>query len=225
MEPVQIIHQEKILSSIEFSKMSFSYDQQVILSNVDLKMTAGSFTGLSGFSGRGKTTLLNLLLGFLDQHSGVISFNDQPTVARDRKSYWPVISYSRQETFVIHDSIQHNITLTDNPDMEKLWSAIHQAGLTNFVADSGKGLDTIIAEQGRNISGGQRQRIMMARALYRDADLYILDEPFNELDREASRELLTRLKTLSEKGKMVLLVTHDPEALQFCSQIILLDER
>jgi ABC-type transport system involved in cytochrome bd biosynthesis fused ATPase/permease subunit len=108
--------------------------------------------------------------------------------------------------------------------MERLWLALNETGLANFITESEKGLDTVITGNGRNISGGQRQRVMMARALYRDADLYIFDEPFSELDKETSGELILHLLSLAEKGKMVMLITHDPEALQKCSKIIHLHE-
>lgn len=222
--PRQIIQADTPISSIKFSNIGFSYKNQEHLKNISFIIQTGNFTGLSGISGRGKTTILNLLLGFLEPSTGTISINDHQTTAEERKSYWSKISYCRQQPFVIHDSIQHNISLSDKPDMERLWAAVNATGLAGLISGSEKGLDTIISENGKNISGGQRQRIALARALYRDADLYLLDEPFNELDQEASAKLLSHLKWLSDKGKIILLVTHDKSALQYCSQIIRLDE-
>jgi ABC-type transport system involved in cytochrome bd biosynthesis fused ATPase/permease subunit len=194
------------------------------LSDVSFDINEGEIFGLIGPNGAGKTTLIHLLLGFIEQESGDIYFNEHKASQPERRSSWPRISYTRQQSFLIHDSIQNNITLSEEPDMQRLWLALNETGLANFITESEKGLDTVITENGRNISGGQRQRVMMARALYRDADLYIFDEPFSELDKETLGELLLDLRSLAEKGKMVVLITHDPEALQNCSKIIRLHE-
>jgi ABC-type bacteriocin/lantibiotic exporter with double-glycine peptidase domain len=83
--------------------------------------------------------------------------------------------------------------------------------------------DKIIAENGKNISGGQRQRISIARALYKAADLIILDEPFNELDETSEIALLTHFQQLAQNGKMVILITHNKQSLSFCNKIVSLD--
>jgi ABC-type bacteriocin/lantibiotic exporter with double-glycine peptidase domain len=83
------------------------------------------------------------------------------------------------------------------------------------------GINKQITENGKNISGGQRQRIVLARALYHDFDLLILDEPFSEIDTEGENAILTRLKQLTEQGKMVLFITHNTASLTFCNKIIL----
>ena len=81
----------------------------------------------------------------------------------------------------------------------------------------------MITENGRNISGGQQQRIAIARALYKDADLYLLDEPFNELDETSSKTLLKHFVELTKKGKTVIIITHDQSSLSFCNKIVSLD--
>ena len=222
-EEMQDLPASPILT-IEMENLGFSYDNKAVLHNEDLKIEAGHLTGLSSPSGAGKTTLLHILLGFLEQDSGEIYFNGHKASLAERRSAWSRISYSRQQNFLLHDSIQNNITLTDQPDFEKLWSAINDAGLANFITNAEKGLDTVITENGRNISGGQRQRLMLARALYRDADIYFFDEPFSELDRETNIVLAEILKALAKKGKIVVLVTHDPQLLEHCSKIIRLNE-
>jgi ABC-type bacteriocin/lantibiotic exporter with double-glycine peptidase domain len=85
-------------------------------------------------------------------------------------------------------------------------------------------LDTIISENGKNFSGGQRQRILFARALYKDADLIILDEPFSELDEFAERDMLKSLQTIAAEGRIILLITHNPEALNYCNKKYFMDE-
>jgi ABC-type bacteriocin/lantibiotic exporter with double-glycine peptidase domain len=86
------------------------------------------------------------------------------------------------------------------------------------------GLDKIITENGKNISGGQQQRIALARAVYKNAELILLDEPFNELDEDSSTLLLEHFRELSKKGKTVIMITHDKQSLSYCNKIVSLDE-
>jgi len=92
------------------------------------------------------------------------------------------------------------------------------------MASSPEGLNKLITENGKNISGGQRQRIAFARALYKDADLLILDEPFSELDESSESEMLCYCRKLAGEGKIVLLITHNKKNLSLCHQTLLLDE-
>ena len=109
-------------------------------------------------------------------------------------------------------------------DDARLEAAIAEAGLTELIGSSPEKSDKLIAENGKNISGGQRQRIAIARALYKDADMIILDEPFNELDEASEGRLLAHFKRLSEKGKIVILITHRQQSLSFCNKTLSLDE-
>ena len=85
------------------------------------------------------------------------------------------------------------------------------------------GIDKLITENGKNISGGQRQRLALARALYHDFDLLILDEPFSEIDERAENVLLGKIKSLAKTGKMILMITHNKASLSFCNKIISMD--
>lgn len=213
------------LNSVEFRKISFSYKNELVLDKFCLQMMQGAFIGLSGKSGKGKTTIINLLLGFLESNNGSIYFNNIVTNAAERQQYWKNISYVKQQQLMIYDSIVNNITLTENVyDTERLESAIKAAGLGELIDKCPEGMNTIISEEGKNISGGQRQRISIARALYKDADLIILDEPFNELDRNSEDLLLEHFIKLSKQGKIILLITHNKESLSYCNKIIYLDE-
>ena len=118
-----------------------------------------------------------------------------------------------------------NIVLDeDGYDRERLCEAARAAGLERFTGKFPEGLQAPITENGKNISGGQRQRIAFARALYKDADLLILDEPFSELDEEAERELLEYCLQLAKGGKAILLITHNKTNFSFCHKTIFLDE-
>jgi ABC-type bacteriocin/lantibiotic exporter with double-glycine peptidase domain len=214
------------ISSIAFEKVFFSYKDEQVLSNFSLNMEKGEIAGISGVSGKGKTTIINLLLGFLEPQQGKIFINGMETTAEERQQYWNKIAYDKQQPFFIHDSIKNNILLSENIyDADKLDKVIKIAGLYELIEQYPKGLDTIITENGKNISGGQRQRVMLARALYKDAGMIILDEPFSELDRASENDMLSYFRNLAQSGKIIILITHHKESLAFCNKIILMDER
>lgn len=212
--------------SISFVNVSFSFGNSVDLKNISFHIAKGDFIGISGLSGNGKTTLINLILGFLSPHSGSILFNDTETEADQRKDFWKLISYVKQQPLLIYDSILKNITLDDAIyDFKKLQEVIKVTGLEGIIKNYPEGFNKIVTENGKNISGGQRKRIAIARALYKNADLIILDEPFSELDRYSEDCLLTYFSELANKGKIVILITHNQESLLFCTKIISLDEK
>lgn len=213
------------IDSISFSNVSFAYKSRPVLRNLSFSLKRGDLVGLSGTSGKGKTTAMNLLLGFLDQDSGSILINGIPKEAPERHLFWEHISYVQQQPFLINGSILHNITLQEsNFDEDRLGEVIQLTGLQQLTGGTIEGLNNAVTEEGKNISGGQRQRIALARALYKNADLIILDEPFNELDRKSENCILTHLKELAHSGKIILLITHDKESLSFCNKIVSLDD-
>lgn len=207
------------INAIAFKDVSFNYKQISILKNFNLYLHSGDFIGLSGKSGCGKTTIINLLLGFLEQKSGIISFNTKELGSLDRQSYWNRISYVKQQPFLINDSILKNITLSDDRyDADRLEAALVFCDLKETLK-----LNQLITEDGKNISGGQRQRIVLARAIYHDFDVLILDEPFSELDEISEKKMLTKLVELVKGDKIVIMITHSQVGLAFCTKIISLD--
>ncbi len=212
------------ISSIQFNNISFQYTNESLISNFSLSIKKGDFIGLCGISGKGKTTVLNLLLGFLDLANGQILINDHQLNAESLRHYWPLISYVRQQSFFIHDTILRNITLEeDGYNNEALQCALKNSGLNKFVAAFPEGLEKIITENGKNISGGQQQRVAITRAMYKKADLILLDEPFNELDEPSVQSMLEYFKELSLSGKMIILITHDKKSLSYCNKVVSLD--
>jgi len=200
-ENSQTVH----IDSIKFEQVYFKYKDRIILNGISFQMEPGDFAGISGVSGKGKTTLINLLLGFLEADCGSIYLNKKKAGANDRQLYRNRISYVKQQPFFINDSIVQNITLADdNYDWSKLDEVLAFCGIDKFLAEYPEGLQKVIKENGKNISGGQRQRIMLARALYHDFDLIILDEPFSEMDSGAENYILSKLKLLAQQGKMIL---------------------
>ena len=217
---------ESHVNSIKFRQVYFKYKDHELLNGLSFEMNPGDFAGISGISGKGKTTIINLLLGFLEPGCGQILMNDEITSGFDLQRYWKRTAYVKQQPFFINDTIRKNITLTDNAyDADKLDEVVSFCGLDQLVDKYPSRLEHVIKENGKNLSGGQRQRIMLARALYRDADLIILDEPFGEMDDQAERCILDQLKLLTQQGKMILLITHNKASLTFCNKIFFLDEK
>ena len=212
-------HQCSSIQSIVFRNVCFQYVDQKVIHGFNASINRGDFIGIEGRSGMGKTTIIHLLLGFLQEQSGEIRINGLATTALSRQQFWSSIAYVKQQPFLLHDSILTNIILDDNRyDPLRLQEIITLTGLDELA--TGSGIHAVITENGKNISGGQRQRIVIARALYKDADLIILDEPFNELDRISENKLLAHFQQLAYAGKIVILITHNRESLSYCTKII-----
>ena len=214
------------IRSIEFKNISFQYENRPLLQQFSMTINKGDFIGITGGSGKGKTTILNLLLGFLRARNGRIIINDLAVKNWEIKNYWPFIAYVRQQSFFIYDTLLRNITLEEaHHNKENLQYALQISGLDKVISTFPEGLEKIITENGKNISGGQQQRVAIARALYKNASLILLDEPFNELDEEATRCMLEHFRELTAAGKSVVIVTHDKKSLSYCNKIISLDEQ
>ncbi len=209
---------------VEFRGVSFSHGDKPVVRDFSMKLERGDLACLVGSSGRGKTSLLNILLGFLQPSSGSILINGRQTSAAGLKDLHPRISFAKQQPFFIHGTMGENISLSaDPPDGERMREAVRAAGLDDLIGTSPEGLDRSISDGGKNISGGQRQRVALARALYKDADLIILDEPFSELDEASEERLLAQCRALADAGRIVLLVSHSSRASACCNKKILLD--
>jgi ABC-type multidrug transport system fused ATPase/permease subunit len=213
------------IQSIEFRNIGFSYNNHQPITGFSCLLNKGEFTGISGISGRGKTTLVNLMLGFVKPQEGMILINGEKIETSDLKQFWQRISYVKQEPFLINDTILKNIILDNRVhNAKKLDETLKATGLLEWISHYPEGVNKCITENGKDISGGQRQRIAIARALYKDADLVILDEPFNDLDRHSETEFLEHFSNMARQGKMILLITHNKESLAHCHKIISLDE-
>jgi ABC-type bacteriocin/lantibiotic exporter with double-glycine peptidase domain len=219
VEAMEAIH------SISFEKVNFRYNGRAVLNGVCFEIQPGDFAGVSADSGKGKTTLMHILLGFMEPEDGIIRINHKIAAKNDRRACRSRISYIKQQPFFIHDTVAKNITLQEKGYNEAgLKNAVAFCGLDGFLDQYPEGLQHVITENGKNISGGQRQRIMLARALYHGFDLLILDEPFGEMDQASEDAILQQLKLLADRGKMIIFITHNKSSLAFCNKIISLDD-
>ena len=207
---------------IEFKSVNFGYGEQSILRNIDLLIPTGSLVSITGSSGAGKTTLVDLLLGFHKARAGEVYVDDQPLSELDLIQWRSMIGYVPQELILFHESITANMTLGEprftDADVDR---ALRAAGAKDFVDQLPEGAHTVVGERGSALSGGQRQRIALARALLHQPRLLILDEATSALDPQTEAMIIDNVvKLVREQGLTVISVTHHPAWLGVSDQVV-----
>lgn len=197
--PLPAVHREICYDAVTFAYPGAS---RPILQDVTCTMRKGCRYLLKGPSGCGKTTAVNLLLRYYDVDSGRITADG--VQLSDYDSTYGCVTVVRQDAVLFHDSLRNNLTLYQDVAEEKLLEALHAVELDKFA--SREALASVIAENGANLSGGEKKRICLARALLRDTDVLILDEPLANLDAATAARIEDLL--LSIRGKIVLVVSH-----------------
>ena len=214
-------------NAIEFRNVSFHYHGKAdarILVNVDWSLEEGSCVGIVGPSGQGKTTLIDLIAGFYNPVEGdvIVKARNEARPAHLDNGH---VGYVSQAVRVIEGTIAENIAFGETPDKmdyDRIRHCLEIAQLSAFVESLPEGLEKVLSEDGRQISGGQKQRIGIARALYRDCSILLLDEVTSSLDAEAEQGVIAALCAL--KGNMtIVLVTHRDEPLVICDKIFKLE--
>ncbi len=204
---------------IELQELRFAHDQSPILDGLSLVVPANRLTVLTGPSGGGKTTTVDMLLGLHRPQQGRILLDGVPFDEIDLASWRRLVGYVPQEVFLLHDSVRANLTLGDDQvDDATIWWALELAGVDGFVRELAGGLDGIVGEGGGRFSGGQRQRIAIARALVRRPRLLILDEVTSALDPATAVAVAEAIKQLTRETT-ILTITHRPEFLDVADQI------
>lgn len=214
-------------NQIVLDEVSFKYDMSdFILNKVNLIINCGEKIGILGKSGAGKTSLINLICGFLKPNEGKILIDKKILNEENNLCWQKNISLVEQNVYLFNDTIKNNIILNKDDDTindELLDESINRAQLTNFIKKQQNGIETVINQNSSNISGGERQRIGLARALYRNSSIIILDEPTSSLDEENSRSILKLLKSI--KGKTIIIISHDKNTLAICNKLYVLENR
>ena len=210
-------------NKIEFKNVNYKHpDTEVVtINNVSIKIQKNSFIGIVGDTGSGKSTFLNLISGLLSPSSGTIVIDDIVLKKNHINNWQNYISLVPQKIFLLDDTILKNIIFSDKDekiDYNKLDLAISTSDLKDFVNNLKEGLNTAVGENGQSISGGQRQKIGIARALYRNTNILILDDATNSLDSNSEKIIFNQLKKIGKKT--VFIVTHSKKNLIFCDQII-----
>ena len=227
--PIQRI---ELGSAIEVEGLGFRFEdadkEQWTLRNLNLTIRKGEKIGIRGTSGAGKTTLFNLLLGFLTPTEGEIKIDGQRLDRALARRWQTSIGYVSQNVYIEDSTIAGNIALgvdTDKIDRERLDDVIRRARLKEFVGQLPNGADTAIGECGNRLSGGQRQRIGIARALYKQADVLFFDEATSSLDDRTEQEINHSIARLASENKSLtlLVIAHRESSLEACDRVITID--
>lgn len=197
---------------IEFRNVCFQYDpnSNFRFENLNLTLEKGKFYGIAGPSGNGKSTLIDLLLGFYLPQSGEILIDGVPLSPENIVSWRTKIGLVSQETIIFDGTLASNITFSESDqdmDFERVKQAAEAANLTEFIATLPQGYQTKVGERGVNLSGGQKQRLAIARAIYRRPDIYVFDEATSSLDTQSEQKIQQSIENLSHR-KTVVAIAH-----------------
>jgi len=207
--------------SIVFKNACFSYaDGENVLNNIDISVEKGKSTAFMGQSGCGKSTLLKLMMCLYPLNSGERFVTDKKGNSHPLTSRWHrLFAYVPQGNRLMCGTIRDVVTFFDkNCNDDMLWRALDIACASEFVKELDGGADYLLGEKGSGLSEGQMQRIAVARAVYSDAPILLLDESTSALDISTEYRLLKNIRSMTDKT--VIIVTHRPAALEICDKII-----
>lgn len=212
---------------LKINNISYNYEDGVpVLKGFSCKLAKGEYVGFSGYSGVGKSTLFNIILGFISPREGAVEIDGKPLTSDNSQSWLKHIGYVQQDVFIFQASLAENIALgaadIDEAKLEKILEQVHLADWVRTLPD---GTATTVGEFGSKLSGGQKQRIGIARALYKGASVLLLDEATSSLDNATEKEINDMLASLrkSYDGLTILSIAHRESSLSYCDRIIHLD--
>ena len=193
-----------------------------ILKGISARFEPGTVTAILGPSGSGKSTLARVLVGIWPSVQGEVLLDALPMNSWDRTELGPYLGYLPQDIELFDGTLAENIARFGDVDAERVIAAAQCTGLHEMILRFPKGYDTPIGEAGHLLSGGQRQRIALARAVYGEPCLIVLDEPNANLDDAGEQALMQAIRELKAKGKTIVLITHRLNALGVADRIVLL---
>ena len=217
------VHREIQLQDITYR---YPRGNTYVFRNADVTFKVGESIGIVGPSGAGKTTIIDIMLGLLHPESGKV-LADGVDVQSNYKGWLRNIGYIPQSIFMFNTSIRKNVAFgvpEEDIEDEKVWKALKQAQIDDFVRSQKYGLDSGIGERGVRISGGQRQRIGIARALYNDPEIMIFDEATSALDNDTETAIMEAIEALHGK-KTLIIVAHRLTTIQNCDYVYRVDHQ
>lgn len=215
-----------VSGDINFKGLCFKYhnSEELILNHLNLHIHQGETIALVGNSGAGKSTILNLIIGFIKPEEGQIFIDGKDMNEINLRSYRKHLAVVPQNTILFSGSIRDNITYgMEDVSEEVVRKAIDSANLTHFIEELPEGIETLINEHGSNLSGGQRQRIAIARALIRDPKIIILDEATSALDRISERKIQDAIENMA-KNRTTIIVAHRLSTIKNADRIVVIKE-
>ena len=209
---------------IRYENVSFKYQDDLVLRNINLDLPVGKSIALVGESGSGKSTMGDLLPRFYDATEGTIYFDDTPIKSCSIGDLRDQIGIVSQESILFNASVRENIAFgKPHASMEEVISAAKIANAHEFISDLEQGYETNIGDRGGKLSGGQRQRISIARAVLKNPNILILDEATSALDTE-SEKLVQGAIDLLMKGRTTLIIAHRLSTIRNADEIVVLSK-
>ena len=219
-QPVRSPPQRLEWSELRLDDVAFEHRDGLGVRSASLRLRAGQWLGLSGPSGAGKTTIVDLVAGLLAPTNGSIMVDGAQLEGAVLERWRLALSYAGQEVTVFNDSVRANLLAERSPaDEAALWQALETVGLTERVRAFAAGLDEQVGDRGSQLSGGERQRLVLARALLRRPTLLILDEATAALDARSERAVLQRIRSLDPRPA-ALIVAHRESSLEHCDSVL-----
>lgn len=208
---------------VELHNVTFGYQDKAVLSDVSLRMKAGSFTALVGPSGSGKSTVLRLIARFYDPDQGAVTMGGEDIRRMNPEELLRKVSMVFQDVYLFQDTIANNIRFgKSDASQHEIEEAARLACCHDFISKLPQGYDTLVGEGGSTLSGGEKQRISIARAILKNAPIVLLDEATASLDPENEAEIQKAIDQLV-RGRTVIAIAHRLKTVKTASQIIVLE--
>jgi ATP-binding cassette subfamily B protein/ATP-binding cassette subfamily C protein len=205
--------------SIALQNISFSYNDKIkVIDNVSLEIKKGEKVAFTGESGRGKSTLVDLIMGIHRPSSGEIFIDGVPLTSQNIRSWRAKIGYIPQDIYLFDGTVGENVAFGTEFDEKRAIEALKTANIWDFLSEK-EGLDTVVGERGTQLSGGQKQRIAIARALYGNPEILVLDEATSALDNETESKIMDEIYNIS-KEKTLIVIAHRLSTVEKCDRRI-----
>lgn len=214
-----------LIGEIKFENVKFSYGTRVdVFNDFNLQIAKGQLTAIIGESGSGKTTLASLLQNLYPLNAGGITINNQNINYFTNNSLRQLVASVPQKLDLFAGNVIENIAVGDfYPDMERILDISKQLGILTFIEKLPAGFNTYLGENGATLSGGQKQRLAIARALYRNPEILILDEATSSLDSESEEYVQATIQKLKNEGKTIIVIAHRLSTVMNADKIVILE--
>ncbi len=214
----------KIEDGISIQNMSFAYDSEPVLRNINADFDQGDVVALVGPSGAGKSTLMDIVARFYHPQEGQITVDGRPVEEIDLSSYIDRVSIVSQDAYLFNTTIEENIRYgSPEASRDEVIGVAKMANIHEFITSLEKGYDTSVGERGVRLSGGQKQRITIARALLEDPELLLLDEATSDLDTQSEQKIQEAMDKLLT-GRTCIIIAHRLSTIQDADQILVMNE-
>ena len=215
-------NEKKDFDLIEFENVNFSHKNNLIFNNINLKIHKNDVVGIIGETGSGKSTFIDILCGLLNPDTGNVKLNNLIILNKDIINFQKIISIVPQRINLLDDTIKNNVLyaekFSEEKSIEKKIDSLKSLCLLDYIDQKDEGWDSIVGENGAKLSGGQIQRLGIARALFKNPQILILDEATSGLDEKTEEKLLNNLINIKPK-LTIIIISHNKKILEICNKV------